>query len=429
MLYKQLKIRSLSTLGMSLLIGILVSTKVKAQYFTSSDSAFKAHVPNSARLWGYVFGDYFYKAHADSLNRGGNNQYTNVQKETSEFQFRRIYLGFDYNINKTFSTELLLAAEDDVTSGDVLTNNKFAPYIKLANLRWHDFLFKGNDFLIGMIPTPAYPYATENLFTYSRPVERTITDIRRTPSFDFGAALQGRFSTKDKSISYGYNLMFGNGTGDKPQNLTGPVYKWYYADAFGLFFKNRLFVDVYADYQNQNPNGARHAYRQMNKLSVVWINNKYTIGVEGFVNNLVQSEVGILRSAAKDTLDGKASGISFYAHANIVGTKFRAFARYDLFNPNTNYDNVTYTKYAALYNVASTYEPNNKERFLSVGFDYSPAPNIRLMPNIWYNQYVGQASNLIGSAVKDHDLVYRFTFFFTFGKFFSHPSYAYYPFK
>ncbi|HEV2355578.1 MAG TPA: hypothetical protein VGR89_15115, partial [Puia sp.] len=40
----------------------------------NSDSAFKAGVPNSGRLWGYAFGDYFHKAHSDSLNRGGNNQ-------------------------------------------------------------------------------------------------------------------------------------------------------------------------------------------------------------------------------------------------------------------------------------------------------------------------------------------------------------------
>ena len=100
---------------------------VSAQFLSDNDSAFKAMKPNSARLWGYIFGDYFFKSHADSLNRGGNNQYTNVKQGTNEFQLRRVYLGFDYNLNKTFSTEFLLAAEDDFPTGDLLSNNKFTP--------------------------------------------------------------------------------------------------------------------------------------------------------------------------------------------------------------------------------------------------------------------------------------------------------------
>src|SRR5579863_9245449 len=188
----------------------------------NSDSAFKAGVPNSGRLWGYTFGDYYHKAHSDSMNRGGNNQYTNVQTDQDEFQFRRIYIGFDYNISKKFMAEFLLAAEDDFVSptqgtGDLLANNKFVPYIKFANVRWRDFLWKGNDFVVGMQPTPAFPYMSEYIFTYSRPIERTLTDIRRTPSFDFGAGLQGRYQSSDKSTVWGYNLLVANGSSDKPQ--------------------------------------------------------------------------------------------------------------------------------------------------------------------------------------------------------------------
>src|SRR5579872_2576216 len=98
----------------------------------NSDSAFKAGVPNSGRIWGYAFGDYFHKGHSDSLNRGGNNQYSGVKQDLDQFQFRRIYIGYDYNIAKKFSAEFLLAAEDDftngTTNGDVLGDNKFTPY-------------------------------------------------------------------------------------------------------------------------------------------------------------------------------------------------------------------------------------------------------------------------------------------------------------
>jgi hypothetical protein len=415
-----------------LFFGILFSSAIslKAQYIWNSDSAFKAGMPNSGRLWGYVFGDYFHKSHSDSLNRGGNNQYTNVKKGQDEFQFRRIYIGYDYNISKKFSAEFLLAAEDDfANTGDVLSDNKFTPYIKFANLRWHDFLFSGNDLVIGLQPTPAFPYMTENLFSYSRPVERTITDIRRTPSFDFGAGLQGRFNSQDKSVVYGYNLLVANGSSAKPQALNGSLYKWFYGDAFIGLLNHKLIFDLYADYQRQNwvPGPHGHSARQMMKGAIIWVDKKFTIGAEGYTNALKQAEVGTA-GAIKDTLDGRATGLSLYAHASIIGSKLRVFFRYDFYNPNTKYDNTTYSKYASLYGLNPSYEPNNKEGFLSAGFDYSPVNNVHFIPNVWYNRYSGQQANLTGAAAHDYDLVYRLTFYFTFGKLFSNPGYSYYPF-
>jgi hypothetical protein len=408
---------------------VFSSNPVHAQYLMNSDSAFRAGAPHSGRLWGYVFGDYFYKPHSDSLNRGGNNQYTNVKQGQDEFQFRRIYFGYDYNISKTFSTELLFAAEDDFPSGDVLQNNKFTPYIKLANLRWKNFLLKGNDFVVGLLPTPAFPYLSENIFAYTRPVERTIADIRRTPSFDFGAGFQGRFNSKDKSVVYGYNFLVANGTGAKPQNLNGKVFKWIYGDAFVGILNHRLIFDLYADFQRMNltPGEHGHSSRQMIKGTVAWVTPKLTVGVETFVNRLKQAETGF-RTSGKDTLDGLATGTSFYLQGNLVKGKLNAFARYDIYNPNTKYDNVAYKKYASLYTVSTTYEPNNRERFLSFGLDYTPVSFVHFIPNIWYNKYIGQAANLVGSASGDYDLVYRMTFFFNFGKLFSNQTYSYYPY-
>jgi hypothetical protein len=399
----------------------------------NSDSAFKAGVPNSGRLWGYAFGDYFHKGHSDSLNRGGNNQYSGVKQNVDQFQFRRIYIGYDYNIAKNFSAELLLAAEDDFLAqpgvGDLTQDNKFTPYVKFANVRWHDFLWKGNDLVVGLQPTPAFPYVSENIFTYSRPVERTITDIRRTPSFDFGASLQGRYASKDNSVVYGYDFLVANGSSAKPQALTTETYKWFYGDAFIGLLNRHLIIDYYADYNRQAwvPGIHGHSYRQMNKVVVAWVDKRFTLGAEGFVNKLAQAEVGT-RTGGKDTLDGNSSALSLYGHVNLIGKKLTYFLRYDFYNPNTKYNNTTYTKYAALYGVSTSYEPNNKEGFLSTGFDYSPAPNIHFMPNIWYNRYSGQQANLVGKAAHDYDLVYRITFYFTFGKLFANPNYSYYPY-
>src|SRR5437763_6895117 len=175
----------------------------------STDTSFKT----SGKLWGYAFGDYYYKSHADALNRGGSNQYSGIEEGRNAFQFRRIYLGYNYDISPKFAAEMLLAAEDNVsnsagaTSGDLLSNNKLSFYIKLANIRWKN-IWKGTDLVVGQAATPAFPLLSEAIWGY-RSIERTVADIRRTPSYDLGATLQGKFDSKG---NYGYNLMVGNGT-------------------------------------------------------------------------------------------------------------------------------------------------------------------------------------------------------------------------
>src|SRR5690242_7269401 len=145
---------------------------IKAQ--TNTDTAFKP----GGKLWGYVFGDYYYKAHSDSFNRGGANQYTGIEQGRNAFQIRRVYLGYNYDISPKFSAEFLLAAEDNVTtkngvtSGDLLSDNKLSFYIKLANIRWKN-IWKGTDLVVGQIGTPAFSLLIDPLWGY-RSIERTI---------------------------------------------------------------------------------------------------------------------------------------------------------------------------------------------------------------------------------------------------------------
>src|ERR1700744_6487009 len=143
-----------------LLIVILFFSAIssQAQFLLNSDSAFKAGSANSGRLWGYMFGDFYAKGHSDSLSRGGSNQYTGIPTSRTAFQFRRIYLGYDYNITSKFSAELLLAAEDNfpafnppsnnAANGDELSNQKETFFIKLANVRWKN-IWNGTDLVVG----------------------------------------------------------------------------------------------------------------------------------------------------------------------------------------------------------------------------------------------------------------------------------------
>lgn len=389
--------------------GLFLCNSSKAQFTLNSDSAFKANSPNSGRLWGYAFGDFYYKAHSDSLFRGGSNQYTGIPEKRNAFAFRRIYLGYDYNISKTFSAELLLSAEDNTsnvsssgvttTTGDLLTDNKLAFYIKLANIRWKN-IWKHTDLVVGQVSTPAFPLLTEKIWSY-RSIERTITDIRRTPSYDLGVTLQGKFDDKG---NYGYNLMVGNGTGAKPEN---DKFKWFYGDVYAMFLDKKLVVDVYADYQKLNWTDGFHHSRNMLKGFVAYNTPDLTIGTEAFVNHGKNDVVGI-NGNIKDTTDANATGISVYVHGNIVKNKLRFFARYDNYNPDTKYDD-SFSKYTGL---SGNYEPNNKEDFITAGLDYTPVKNVHFMPNIWYNNYKTQQPQ----KNTDYDLAYRLTFYFVFGK-------------
>ena len=418
-------------------VGLLCSNNMQAQFVLNSDSAFKASSPNSGRLWGYAFGDYYYKAHSDLLNRGGNNQYTGIPKNRNAFQIRRLYLGYDYNISKKFAAEVLLAAEDNfpafnppasgAPSGDQLANGKLSMYVKLANIRWKN-IWKGTDLVFGQQATPAFPLLTEKIWNY-RSIERTIADIRRTPSYDLGAGLQGFFDPKTKD--FGYDILVANGSSAKPAATS---FKWFYGDIYHYFFNKKIVVDLYADYQRLNWQPGWHHDRQMWKGYVAYTTPALTIGAEGFVNTIRNDTKATLIAGGADTINTAAQGISLYIHGDIVKNKLRFFARYDGYNPNKKIDNNVYSNYSgisspAAYNTNSyeaTYNSTGgvasvtptgditaKESFLTFGLDFTPYKNVHFMPNVWYNHY---SSQLASGTNGGYDLVYRMTFFFVFGK-------------
>jgi hypothetical protein len=251
-----------------ILANVMAFNVLNGQSTWNSDSLYRSGAPLTGRLWGYAFGDLYQKAHSDTLNRGGSNQYTGIPQGRTEFQTRRIYLGYDFNLSKTFSTELLLAAEDNITtgggttSGDLLSDNKLAFYVKLINLRWKN-IWKGTDLVIGQVGTPGFTTFTEKYWAY-RSVERTIIDIRRTPSYDLGVSLQGHIGNTGR---FGYNAMVGNGSGARPENDN---FKWFYGELWGLFLDKKLALSLYADYEKLNAVPQWHHSRSMVKAFAVY---------------------------------------------------------------------------------------------------------------------------------------------------------------
>ena len=374
--------------------------------FAQEDPDFKP----SGKLWGYAFGDYAFKQHGDTLGggagRGGSNQYSNVAVNQSLFQMRRIYLGYDYDISKKFSAQFLLAAEDDFAGGDLLANGKFSPYVKLANIRWKN-IFKGSDLVFGLQPTPTFATTSEPVWGY-RSIERTIMDIRRTSSYDLGVSLQGHLPKDDK---FSYTLMVSNGTGAKPE--TDP-FKWFWADVNYKFLNKKLIVDLYSDYARLNLMSGWHHDRSTQKLFVAYTVPKFTIGVEVFANNLRGDQIDTrIDKKANDTLTTKSMGVSVFARGKLYKEKLGFFIRYDNYDPSLNNDNGTYSSYKTL---TSQYNPNTKEQFFTAGLDFTPVKNVHIMPNIWYNAYKNAGPTDYGDNNNAHDMVYRLTFYYIYGK-------------
>jgi len=386
---------------------------VQAQ--NATDTATKKPFTAKGQLWGYAFGDYAFKSHSDTVGggRGGNNQYTKVPKDNGSFEFRRIYLGYNYDISQKFTAEFLLAFEDNnaapqlPATGDLLSDGKSSLYIKLANIRWKS-IFKGTDLVLGQAPTPAFPYTAEAVWGY-RSIERTVTDIRRTPSFDFGAGLQGKYAIGKNE--YGYYLMLGNGMSARPEN---DRFKSFYGDIYGKFLDKKLMVDFYADYSRMNWDPSWHHDRNMLKGTVTYSADKFTIGVEAFYNRLMADNIAShALNDGKDTLTTKAMAVSVFARGRIYKDKLGFFVRYDNYNPAGNVDN---SKYKAYNPLTAQYDPNTKEQFFTAGIDFTPVKNVHLMPNIWYNAYKNAGPKDYGAANNDYDLVYRLTFYYIYGK-------------
>ena len=400
----------LTVLPIMLSICFLLNTNPGYTQKANADTTFKP----GGKLWGLVFGDLYYKAHADTLNRGAVNQYTGIPKNKNAFQIRRVYLGYTYEISRTFTADFLLAAEDNVvttngnnttTSGDLLTDNKLAFYIKQANIRWKN-IWNGTDLIVGQMQTPTFSLTSERIWSY-RSIEKTVVDVRRTPSADLGIGLQGKFDPK--TGNFGYNVLAANGTGARPENDN---FKWFYGDVYAQLFDKKVMVDLYADYQKLNWDPNWHHSRSMIKGFVSYSTPQFTVGIEGYINNLKEDNFGTLKAdSTVDTLSVKAKGFSVFVHGQIIKDKLRFFARYDAFNPANEIDNNTYIAYKG--NTTAYTDPSTKEQFFTAGLDFTPTKNVHFMPNIWYNRYTNQGPK---SLYNSYDLVYRLTFYYVYGR-------------
>ncbi|BAU53014.1 hypothetical protein [Mucilaginibacter gotjawali] len=418
------------------------TTEVKAKA-ADPDTAWKPQ----RRVWGYTFGDFYYTAHADNdfvsatgvpeggagalSKRGGETNYSGVPTYRNAFQFRRVYLGYDYEITKKFKAEFLLASEPGantnaatgttIQNGDNLVDGKMALWIKNANLRVRD-LWTGTDFVIGMQSTPGFalneagtngPTSLSEATWGYRSIEKTITDFHKNNSYDLGASLQGTFDPATKN--FGYVVMLGNNSQASllsAANANTGFYKIVYGDLWAKFFDKKLFLDIYADAAKTAPATAAIGGQQHNmfKIFAAYNTKPITIGVEAYTQSFTN---GVTNSTTKTVEDATAQGLSIWVKGGLA-KNLNYFARYDTYNPDTKF--TAADSYAANTNYSS-YTPTVKEQFYTAGLDYTPYKNVHFEPNVWLVDYKDQrTSTTTGYVAPDHTLVFRFTFFFTFGK-------------
>lgn len=385
---KMIKMRALrSTLAAAVM---LVSAGAMAQ---ETSTEFKP----SGKLWGYVFGDYYYKLNADSAGRG-STQYSNQPKDMNAFDLRRVYLGYDYNISEKFSTELLLSHE-----GNVDANGNRSVFVKSANVQWKN-IFHNATLVVGQQATPAFPLISEKVWGY-RSIEKTVADMRKlASSYDLGVGLRGKFMSTE-STELGYNILVSNGTSTK---LETDRFKKFSGDLYAKVMDQKVIIDVYADYERTQLQPKYHKSKNTYKLFLGYQTDVITVGIEGAAQ--MQQNYAIFTTSdtipKTDTTDAVAFGVSGFVRGQIIKDKLNYFARYDNFNPDLNFNED--------HSYSSSYSGTVSEAFITAGLDYMPVKNVHIMPNIWYNAYNSRAKNATGHIKSDSDIVGRLTFYYIF---------------
>jgi len=353
----------------------------------------KAFVP-LGKLWGQIIGDYTYKVNANTYNMS-NTQYAANPKNFNSFDYRRVFLGYDYDINEKFTSAFLLASD-----GQIASDGSRSIYIKAAYLKWKNII-RNIDVVAGQQPTSTFTISNDT-WGY-RSLEKTIMDFRKIGvSFDFGVSLQGKFN---KNGDYGYSLMIGNGSGSKPEN---DKFKKKYVDLWGKFLDKKLILDIGGDNEIAQTSPFKKSKTTI-KGFVSYQTEKFTIGLEAFSqfqkNNTTCTEP--VPSVLKDTTDAVASGITLFARG-LINSKLGWVLRYDHYNPDT--------KFNAKDVYAASYPSFFTESFVLAGLDYTAAKNIHIMPNIWYDRYDNRAVAFNKLNKTSSDLAARITVFYIFNK-------------
>ncbi len=367
-------------------IAVLVAA-LGSMFGAASTPAQTAETPPDfprGRISGYIWADAYYNlagdpAHrynssgADSANQlldgsfASSGQPRLIGRDLNGVLIRRIYFQHDADLSIKYSTRFRL----EVDSKSLTSDGKLGVNIKGAHFQAKGVIPRGT-FLVGVLSTPIWE-TSEEAWAY-RSIERTIADFRGLGgSADIGLQMKGY---ADDGHKVGYNLMVGNGLGQKPENNR---YKKIY---FSLPLRptGDLTIEPYADYEWVAGGTDLATY----KLFLGYDMRKMSLGAE-LVDRVTHATSGPNK---------EPFGISFFGRYR-AGGKVKLFARYDRFQPNTR---------AASRVDADLY---------IAGIDWSPYRDVFIMPNVMTTQYRARGT---ADAPSHHDMQARVTFHVKFSK-------------
>lgn len=354
-------------------IALLIGMAATRSSYAQTDSTFKP----SGALNMQFFADYFYKMHGSVLS--GNGQYSGVKQDFAAFDIRRVYLGYNYNLSPDFMAEFTLAFE-----GNYDAQSNRTVYVKIANLQWKN-IYPNATLIFGAQATPSFALLSEAVWGY-RSVEKTLLDKNGIAgSNDLGLGIRAAF---DNDKNYGYDVLYADGTGAKVES---DRYKKLYADVWAKFMDKKIIVNVYGDLERKSEVPQDNSTL---KFFAAYNTDPITVGVEGFMQTKGSA---VYDSASKAYKDIKPVGVGVFVRGQIIEKKLNFFARFDTFNPDNNNS-----------------DAGINQNFIVAGLDWTPGPNIHIMPNLWYQGYSNKLASATGTSKSDNDIVPRVTAFFKF---------------
>lgn len=339
---------------------------------------------SAGRISGLMFGDYFYNAARDTGTTSLSHVANGGNKDLNGFQFRRIYLTYDYDISEKFSSRFRLEADQNANTSD----GKIGVFVKDAYLKWKD-IFTGSDLILGIQPTPAFEVA-EGVWG-NRFLEKTIMDLRGiVSSRDFAVSLRGKI---DNSGIFRYWIMIGNGSGNRPET---DKYKRFYGHLQIVPIKQftaTLYTDLRARPDILDPTSTVPSAELISNNDITYAvflgyseKNFYSFGIEGFLN---QRQNGLL--VDNELKSRSAYGFSVFGSYQF-SDKLGITGRFDNFDPNSD----------------SNFDGDSRNLII-FSVNYKPVEKVTISPNVIIESY----ESIKGRSV-DASVTPRITFFYSF---------------
>ena len=298
------------------------------------------HAQPSLEWGGRAYVDYTYQLASDDPDFVGFNT----------FDYRRIYLTADADLDESFSSRVRL----EMTGRNTLESGRPAAFVKDAWVRWQ---YAGEHRVtLGVQPPPLFQEA-EAVWRY-RSLERTLMDRTIRSSRDFGLRADGPLAGPVR-----YGVMFANGAGIEQED-DGARGKRVYGQLVARQgpFRATLGADYTSD-QAPTVDGidAPNETSARTSAFVGYAAERGSVGVEAFYE-LIDPDVPEV---------GEQNGVGFSVFGSVeVMPKTTLIGRYDFTDDDVGARNIN-DELAGV-----------DEHFVLGAVAYQPIPTVWIMPNV-----------------------------------------------